>query len=82
MESKKKRYNDLIYKTNRHRKQTYGYQRGKWRREKLADPNCYIYKANCLYSTGNYIQHLVQNYSGKNIKRNIYLSESPVYNRK
>lgn len=66
---------------DRHRKQTYGYQRGKWR-EKWADPNYYIYKANCLYSTGNCIQYLVLNCNGKNMKRNSYLSESPGYKRK
>ena len=71
----------LFKKQTRHRKQTYGYQRRKWRREKLADPNYYIYKANCLYSTGTCIQYLALNYNGKNMKRNSYLSESPVYKK-
>ena len=26
-----------------------------------------------LYSTGNYIQHLVINYNGKNLEKNIYI---------
>ena len=52
--------------THRYRKQTYGYQRGNWGRDKLGvwDKHPYIamYKINnkhLLYSTGNYIQYLV-----------------------
>ena len=52
--------------THRHRKQTYGYQRGNQGRDKLGvwdeHPYTAMYKINnkhLLYSTGNYIQYLV-----------------------
>ena len=68
--------------THRHRKQTYGYQRGKeeGRRDKLGvwdqQIQTTIYKINnnkvLLYSIGNYIQYLVINYNGKEYA-NIYI---------
>ena len=59
--------------THRHRKQTYGYQRGKLGRDKLGvwgeQIHSTIYKIvnnkDLLYSTGNYIQCLVITYNGK-----------------
>ena len=59
--------------THRCRKQTYGYQRGKWWGEdKLAvwdqQIQTTIYKINnkvLLHSAGNYIQYLVITYNGK-----------------
>ena len=57
--------------THRHRKQTYGYQRGKGGRDKLgAWDELILYKKqitnkDLLSSTGNYIQYLVITYSEK-----------------
>ena len=54
--------------THRHRKQTYGYQKGK--------VGYYIKCINnkdLLYSTGNYIQYPMINHNGKYEKEYIYL---------
>ena len=61
--------------THRHRKQTYDYQRGKGRKDKLGvwvqQIQTLVYKINnkfLLYSTGKYVQYLVINYNGKEKK--------------
>ena len=67
--------------THRLRKQTYGYQRGKGvGGDKLGvrDQQIYttIYKINnkdLLYSTGNYIQHLIKTYNGKESEKVLYI---------
>ena len=64
-------------RSHRHRKQTYGYQRGKDGRNKLGvwDEQIHstIYKRDknkdLLYSTGNYIQYLVITYKGKEYEK-------------
>ena len=71
--------NELIYKTQtyRHRKQTYGYQRGKGGRVKLGvwdqQIQATVYKIDkqqvLLYSTGNYIQYPLINHSGKEYEK-------------
>ena len=61
--------------THRHRKQTYGYQRGK---EIGINRYTLIYRKqinnkDLLYSTGNYIQYLIITYNGKESeKKQIY----------
>ena len=63
--------------THRHRKQTYGYQRGRgWGRDKLGvwdyQIQTTIYKINnkvLLCSTGNYIQYPVLNHNGKEYEK-------------
>ena len=60
--------------THRHRKETYGYQRGNGRGGIYQEFG--IYKINnkvLLYNTGNRIQYLVINYNEKNMKKNIYM---------
>ena len=64
-----------------HRKQTYGYQRGKWGAgSKLGGINRYsllyikeINNKDLLYSAGNYIRYLVINYKEKEY---MYITES------
>ena len=61
--------------SHRHRKQTYGYQRGKGEKDKLGPWDEQIHTIthkqiiikNLLYSTGNSIQYLVITYNGKRI---------------
>ena len=62
---------------HRHRKQSYGYQKGKegeqMRSLGLTDPCYYIYRTNnknLLYSTGNSTQYSVITYMGKEYKKN------------
>ena len=66
--------------THRHRKQTYGYQKGKEGRDKLGVWDyrytlLYIKQINnkdFLYSTGNYINYIVRTY----FENKIYITES------
>ena len=67
--------------THRHRKQTYGCQRGKgvWINQEFGI-KIYtllyikqITNKDLLYSTGNYIQYLVITYSGRECKKRIYI---------
>ena len=73
--------------THRHRKPTYGYQRGKVARDKLGvcDEQIHniIYKIEkqqgLPYSRENYIQYIVITYNGKESKKEcvyIYITES------
>ena len=65
--------------THRHRKQTYGYQRGKSREggineefEMNRHALLYVSQINnkdLLYNTGNYIQHLIIAYNGKDSEK-------------
>ena len=68
--------------THRHRKQTYGYQRGKGIGEGCQEFGLSRYKLlyvkqisnkDLLYSTGNCIQYRVINYNGKESEKNIYI---------
>ena len=65
--------------THRHRKQTYGYKRGKRRGGINQDLGINIYtllyikqitNKDLLYSTGNYTQYFVITYEGKESKTN------------
>ena len=66
--------------THRHRKQTYGYQRGGWINQEFR-VNIYtlvyikqINNKDLLYSTGNYAQYFVITYQGKvSEKKQIYM---------
>ena len=79
VEPKKKKIQVNLFtkqkQTQRHRKHTYGYQRGKRGQRQirclgLANTNCYILNNKVLLcSTGNYIQYLVINYNGKEFKK-------------
>ena len=68
---------------HRHRKQTYGYQRG-WVRETNKEVGINIYNllylkwvSKCfLYSTGKYTQCLIINFNGKRIRERIYIHAS------
>ena len=67
--------------THRHRKQTYGYQRGKGGgMDKLGvwdqQIQTTIYKINnnvVLYTAGNYIKYPIINYNGKEHEKNTYM---------
>ena len=65
---------------HRHKKQIYGHQRGREGEDKFGvwDQQIYttIYKINnkdLLYSTGNYIQHLIKTYNGKESEKVLYI---------
>ena len=62
--------------TQRHRKQTYGYQRGKRGRDKQFETNIYfliyikqITNKDLLYNTENYTQYFVINYKRKEYEK-------------
>ena len=68
--------------THRHRKQTYGYQRGWGEKNQQFGINIYtllyikqISNKDLLYSTGNYTQYLVITYNGKESEKekNVYI---------
>ena len=72
--------NELIYKiqSDRHGKQTHGYQRGKVVDERLISSGINIYtllyikqitNKDPLYSTENYIQYLIINHNGKEYEK-------------
>ena len=58
--------------THRHGKQTYGYQKGKGRVIYMK----YINNKDLLYSRGNYTQHFVITYKGKESEEYIHVIES------
>ena len=67
--------------THRYRKQTYGYQRGKWEGiNEEVGINTYtllyikqIPNKDLLYSTGNYTQYFIIIYKGKESEKNRYI---------
>ena len=70
-----------LKQTHRHRKQTYGYQRGKggWINQEFGI-NRYtpldikqVNNKDLLYSTGNYIQYIIITYNGKESEKSIYV---------